>query len=86
MKLYRISRPPQQWYDYDTYDAAVVCAHSEEDARSIHPDEIDDIDEDINFPREETWPEDRSTIIVEYLGEAAPSIVRGVICASFNAG
>ena len=37
MKLYKLSQNINN--GYDTYDSAVVCAGSEEEARKIHPSE-----------------------------------------------
>lgn len=66
---------------YDTYDSCVVAAESAEDARVIQPREIEfEPDESFDY-----WvsPE---YVTVTFLGKAAESIKRGVICASFNAG
>jgi hypothetical protein len=68
--------------DYDTYDAAIVVAESEDDARTIHPGMFDD-----------SWGEgdwvqfkDIDKIKVTLIGVADPSQERGVILSSFNAG
>jgi hypothetical protein len=81
MKIYRISQKKNR--GYDTYGSAVVCAESETDAASIHPNgrtcrttDDDDCGE---------WAK-QSDVIVEYIGEAAKGIQRCVIVASFNAG
>jgi len=68
---------------YDTYDAAIVCAESEEEAVKIHPDgEI--------FNDGWTWglswvmyPRD---VKCQKIGVADKSIEKGVVLASFNAG
>lgn len=38
MKIYLLSQDRNSWYD--TYDSCVVCAESEEEARTIHPSEF----------------------------------------------
>ena len=93
MKIYKISQTYHS--DYDTYDSAIVCAESEEEAKTINPggyyvwhdngwyfqfaDGIEKIDDDDSWARPEL-------IKVEYLGEAKDGLEKGVILASFNAG
>ena len=72
MKLFRISQEVNR--GYDTYDSAVVCAESEEEARSMTPDEYG-----------AGWT-DAVNVKVEYLGKAGEGLEKGVIVASFNAG
>jgi hypothetical protein len=73
MKLWVISQSVNQ--DYDTYDAAVVAAETEEAARNTSPSEYS----------HDSWcaPEH---IKVDYIGTAKPGTEAGVILASFNAG
>ncbi|AQG98640.1 hypothetical protein A9R05_07435 [Burkholderia sp. KK1] len=78
MNLYLIAQ--EQMTGYDTFDSAVVAAESEDDARLIHPYFRDD-DWDITV-----WCTGPEHVEVKFLGVADPSIPRGVICASFNAG
>lgn len=96
MTLYKISQRPER-VDYDTYSSAVVCAKDQDDARTIHPNEEHYVYKDGEFHYRSsdgrTYPEiydtswDRAELIsVQYLGEAAPGIERGVLCASFHAG
>lgn len=72
---------------YDTYDSAVVAAHTEDEARHVHPQSMD------------PWWRDRpgelglhawaspELLTVQRLGIADESITAGtVVCASFNAG
>ena len=79
--LYRIS---QNVCDgYDTFDSAVVCAESEEEAQRTHPShhvELDDSWED-----KYGWASCPADVCVKYIGIAAPHIVKGIVCASFNA-
>ena len=72
MKLYKLTQDKND--GWDTYDAAIVAAESEEIARTI---EIGDPDY--------SWAKPEH-IVVEYLGEAKEGTVRGEILSSFNAG
>lgn len=78
MNLYLIAQDENT--GYDTYDSAVVCAESEDDARQIHPF--------FRNPEWDTfsWCSSPEHVEVKFLGVADPSIQRGVICASYNAG
>jgi hypothetical protein len=78
MKLYLISQNVNE--DYDTYDAAVVCAESEDEARKIHPNG------DYNRFVEDSWVYNINDVTVEYIGEASEHISKGVVLASFRAG
>lgn len=80
MKLYRISQNTNN--GWDTYDSAIICAESEEDARSIHPHD----DKDWGERYSATWTSDPKFVEVEYIGEAREGMTRGVVLASFNAG
>lgn len=85
MNLYKLTQDSVT--GYDTYDSCVVCALSEIDARTIHPAPYE---KGIWWEKERhfspTWPTDLSKISTEFIGIAVPSLSRGVICASFNAG
>ena len=78
MNLYLVSQGVNS--DYDTYDSFVVAAESENDARAIHPSgrawngKNDDGD----------WCA-KEDVAVTLVGKAA-KLVKGVVCASFNAG
>jgi len=87
MKLFMISQ--NETRGYDTYSVAVVCADSEEEAASIHPD--GDLYSDETSPYNSwksgrSWARTPNSVKVEYIGEAAEHLSRGVICASFHAG
>lgn len=70
---------------YDTYDAAVVAADSEAEARMIYPGGgTIDIEEDRAY-WSSCWAA-MEDVRVEFLGEAKPGTEMGVIVASFNAG
>lgn len=79
-KIYLISQDTNT--NYDTYDSAIVCAASQEEARQIHPEGVHQI-----FPEKVggTWCQP-SQVQVEYIGQAAYHIKPGVVLASFNAG
>ena len=80
MKLWRISQSHHN--DYDTYDSAVVAAETEEGARDTHPS-----GKTIDWSEQQyTWTSERSSVQVEYLGNAKRGTTAGVICASFHAG
>ena len=81
MKIYLLSQ--NQYSSYDTYDSCVVCAESEEDAKTIHPDGS-------NFSEKDDWmhcwANSLEDIRCQEIGIANDKQIRGVICASFNAG
>ena len=83
-----------EYLGYDTYDSAVVCACSEEEARYIHPNG-DSVFVNGKYTVEENeyvhpaacdWiPPNK--VQVALIGVAAEHIRPGtVICASYNAG
>lgn len=81
MNLYLLTRKDE--LTYDEYDSCVVCAETEEDAKTIHPDGT-------VFKGDErpwrTWVGNSSEIDCELIGIANENQERGVILASFNAG
>ena len=80
MKLYHISQDEAS--GYDTWSDAVVCAESEDDAKTIHPWQYDDA-----WARNGGfWCKSPESVTAKYLGEAAPDLKRGIICSSFHAG
>jgi len=74
MNLYLISQTVNQ--GCDTYDAAVVCAESEDDARLTK----------IGKKYWESMWAPADAVEVKFLGPADPSVEAGVVLASFNAG
>lgn len=95
MKIYKISQKTNN-SDYDTYDSAIVCAESEEEAKIINPGGYHiwhDNDWYFQFAdgketredKDDTWARPEH-IKIEYLGEAKDGLKKGVILASFNAG
>ena len=79
MNIYLISQDVNT--GYDTFDSAVVCAVSEEDARDIHPYEY----EHWGNKERGTWCF-RNEVKVDLIGVAKRGAKREVICSSFNAG
>jgi len=91
MKLYLISQTANE--GYDTYDSAIVCASSEDEARKIHPSrkgfyfkdgEWFYPDSEIKY-KNNTWCKVEE-VSAKYLGEADKSIPEGIVLSSFNAG
>ena len=83
MKLYKISQNLND--DYETYNAAIVCASSEDEARHLHPHSgyltADD--------GRHTWVTlgQINSIEVQYIGEASSNLdCPQIILASYNAG
>tara|TARA_R100000951_G_C2637073_1_gene179643 strand:+ start:1054 stop:1299 length:246 start_codon:yes stop_codon:yes gene_type:complete len=81
MNLYLLTQDDVD--DYDTYDSAVVCAVSEEDAVTIYPS---DYGEDWSTSEYRSWALTPDLVKAEYLGQAHSNLKRGVVLASFNAG
>jgi len=86
-----MSRVPHHLYlvertdtgDYDTYDAFVVCAPSEEDARATHPRSGARW---VPGERHSAWVADLAHTRVTRLGTASDACASGIVLASFNAG
>jgi hypothetical protein len=79
MKLWLISQTENN--DYDTYDSAVVAAETEDAARNTHPN-----GGDFYGVFQGLWAKTPNDVTVRLIGEAAPGIEAGVLCASFNPG
>jgi hypothetical protein len=83
MKLWKISQTKNN--EYDTWDAAVVAAVSEDAARLMHPS-----GREIKYrpgygDKHMGWTSPEN-VTVEYIGEARIGMLAGVVVASFNAG
>ena len=80
MNIYLLSQDVNK--GYDTFNACVVGAESEEDAKTIAPTNcsMDDI------YTTSTWARHTEDVKCKCIGKADPSIQRGLIIASFNAG
>jgi hypothetical protein len=86
MKLWLISQTTN--CGYDTYDSAVVAAETEMAARLTHPSDTDPSDWDTTGSCDRSYGAwtSKEGVQCRYIGDAAPGIEAGVICASFNAG
>lgn len=82
LKIYLLERKDK--WSYDDYDAIVVCAESEEDAKNIHPNGKS-LDEEAKEPWN-SWTSKKENLTVTEIGIANEVQVRGVVLASFNAG
>ena len=80
MKLYLLEQTSNK--DWDTYDSCIVCAESEEDAKTIHPRG----NEFKEHQQWNGWVQTKDQISCTEIGVANEDIKKGVICASFNAG
>lgn len=80
--LYHISQNVRR--GYNTFDSAVVCAESEEEAQRTHPSHL--VGPNDSWEDEYTWATCPAEVSVRHIGTAAPHIAKGVICTSFNAG
>lgn len=78
MKLYLISQDEND--GYDTYDSAVVCAGSEDEARKINPDYGE---WGRNYG---SWCSSPDKVTVRHIGEAVEGMEPGIVLASFHAG
>lgn len=81
MNLYLLTQDVNM--GWDTYDSAIVCAESEEEAVKIHPNgEI----WGTVYQWDYAWAENPSLVKCRKIGVADESIEKGVVLASFNAG
>ena len=80
--LYHISQNVRR--GYDTFDSAVVCAESEEEAQRTHPSHF--VVPNDSWEDEGTWATCPAEVFVQCIGIAAPLLVKGIVCSSFNAG
>lgn len=80
MNLYLLTQ--SQMTGYDTFDAIVVAAEYEEDAKNIFPRHYYENWEECR----RTWASSPEQVTAEFLGQAKEGTERGVILASFNAG
>lgn len=87
MNLYRIYHTENR--GYDTYDSAIVCAESEEEAILWHPNGTLNYSEDNRTIFTDrvygSWVKKKYVKVV-LLGKANDELIAGVILASFNAG
>lgn len=87
MKLWLISQTANR--DYDTFDSAIVAANTEEEAKSIHPDNThrlpapENLDDAYEY---RSWVREPKDVTAKIIGTAVPGTKMGVVLASFNAG
>lgn len=88
MKLYLLTRRKDD-ADYHDYTSAVVAAASERDAIRTHPGGYVWSADGWLYPRSphtlalnSGWPPSRRYVKAKYIGDAAPGVESGVICAS----
>lgn len=84
MNLYLISQEANN--DYDTYNAAIVCAPNELAARNTHPNGKTIMDKEDWEDRYSGWCSSIEHVTAQYIGKAAKGAKPGVVLASFNAG
>lgn len=84
MKLYLLSQDYIR--GFDTYDSILVCAESEEEAKTITPTGDVFIEGYEAGLRYGGWANNASQIRCEEIGTANANQKRGVIIASFNTG
>jgi hypothetical protein len=92
MNLYLLSQHESK--GWDTYDSVVVAAENEEEARKICPSGryewrdgwYHDYLPTRRYSPRKDWANDIVNISVKLIGVADPTVSRGVILASFNAG
>ena len=77
MKLYRLWQNDNN--GYDTHDSAVVCAESEDEAKSIADTEFS------SEPVYGTWVS-VDKVKCQLIGNAVSGMKKGIVVASFNAG
>ena len=86
MKLFLLSQDVVTCYN--SYDSAVVCCDTKEEARLTHPcgyrDDWNGKHRRLNHPYHD-WCEAEDVQVTE-IGLAHPNTGKGVVCASFNAG
>lgn len=80
MNIYLITQDAVR--EYDIYDSAVVGAETELEARMVHPGG-GSLRDDQYF---KAWPSNPKDVRAELIGVAFDGQLRGVVCASYNAG
>lgn len=71
---------------YDTYDSAVVCAETWEQAKNMHPSgKVWGQEAPSWWDWTDTWAKPDDVTCTE-IGEALSGWAVGVVCTSFNAG
>lgn len=93
MNLYLLTQNENR--GYDSYDSAIVAAENEDEARKICPSGMYEWRDgwfyyhrpnSFQSRRRTDWANDIANISVRLIGIADPTVGRGLILASFNAG
>lgn len=87
MQLFLVAT--DEYLGWDTYDSFVICCENEYVARNSHPQNGQyKWWTTKNMVHNKSWvpPEKVEELKVVFLGEAADSIKKGIICSSFHAG
>lgn len=69
---------------YDTYDACVVCAENENEAKSMHPAGYALVDGKFPGDEFEEWASRPENVKCTLIGVAGNSVAKGILLASFN--
>jgi hypothetical protein len=90
LKIYKISQKVNN--DYDTFDAVIVVAESEEEARMMNPygdtskKLFSTFSPDSYTMISQCWAPELKYVKVKYIGEAGDKMKKGVVLASYRAG
>lgn len=84
LSLYLVSQNKNK--NYDTYDSFVIACEDKDVARHTNPDNGAAMTEEDWASHFSTWCSSPRHVKVTYLGTADPSVKRGIVCKSFNAG
>jgi hypothetical protein len=94
MNLYLVSQTVNN--NWDTYDAMIVAAESDEDAKNIFPNDYVgsscswDADGQLLYngrpSKMSSWAQNRHDVQVRKIGIADENTPRGVVLASYNGG
>lgn len=88
MNLYLLSQTINK--GHDTFDSCIVCAETEQEAKTFHPDTNCTYSPiDGKFPGEikySTWVIDTNDIQIQKIGAAIEGRKKGIVLASFKSG
>lgn len=92
MKIYKLTQNVNE--GYDTYDAIIVIAKDENQARLMYPKHTNIISEEYDFSQapsdpfkySKSWVTNPSDVEIELLGTAEKNSKCRIVLASFNAG
>lgn len=87
MYIYKITQTENT--GYDTYNSAIVIAHSIDSAQLIQPQSINiigTVGKTFDTSKNSAWASCPENVTVQLIGNAIGFSREAVICASFNAG